>query len=291
MIVGSHPDWRVMCRCNGPMTSPQADKKNEWRPVYIADDDDALSKVPRVTAAFWIVKIFATTLGETGGDALSMQLNLGYAVSTLIFLAFFLVTLTAQVRSKHYHPLFYWAVVVATTTVGTTTSDYLDRTVGLGYVKSSALELALVIAILIAWHYSTGKIAVDHVTDRKNEIFYWVTILVSNTLGTALGDFVATTTGLGFEGGALVFAGMLIVVGALYFLTKMPRSVLFWAAYVLTRPLGATLGDILTKPNAQGGLNLSRIMSSLVIAVIMTIIIASTSLRKRGWRHAATAAQ
>ena len=274
-----------------PMTSPQADKKNEWRPVYIADDDDALSKVPRVTAAFWIVKIFATTLGETGGDALSMQLNLGYAVSTLIFLAFFLVTLTAQVGSKHYHPLFYWAVVVATTTVGTTTSDYLDRTVGLGYVKSSALELALVIAILIVWHYSTGKIAVDHVTDRKNEIFYWVTILVSNTLGTALGDFVATTTGLGFEGGALVFAGMLIVVGALYFLTKMPRSVLFWAAYVLTRPLGATLGDILTKPNAQGGLNLSRIMSSLVIAVIMTIIIASTSLRKRGWRHAATAAQ
>ena len=273
------------------MTSPQPDQKDEWRPIYVADDDDALSKVPRVTAAFWIVKIFATTLGETGGDALSMQLNLGYAVSTLIFLAFFLVTLTAQVGSKHYHPLFYWAVVVATTTVGTTTSDYLDRTVGLGYVKSSALELGLVIAILIAWHYSTGKIAVDHVTDRKNEIFYWVTILVSNTLGTALGDFVATTTGLGFEGGALVFAGLLGVVGALYFLTKMPRSVLFWTAYVLTRPLGATLGDILTKPHTQGGLNLSRIMSSLVIAVIMTIIIASTSLRKRGWRHAATATQ
>ena len=178
-------------------------------------DEFPLSKVPKVTIAFWIVKIFATTLGETGGDALSMQLNLGYAVSTLIFLGFFLVTLTAQVGSKHYHPLFYWAVVVATTTVGTTTSDYLDRTVGLGYVKSSAIELALVIAILITWHVSTGQIQVDRITNRKNEIFYWVTILVSNTLGTALGDFVATTTGLGFEGGALVFAGLLAVVAAL----------------------------------------------------------------------------
>jgi len=245
-------------------------------------DEFLLSKVPKVTIAFWIVKIFATTLGETGGDALSMQLNLGYAVSTLIFLGFFLVTLTAQVGSKHYHPLFYWAVVVATTTVGTTTSDYLDRTVGLGYVKSSAIELALVIAILITWHVSTGQIQVDRITNRKNEIFYWVTILVSNTLGTALGDFVATTTGLGFEGGALVFAGLLAVVAALHFLTKLPGSVLFWSAYVLTRPLGATVGDVLTKPHNQGGLNLSRIMSSLVIAVLMIILVATTSLRKRG---------
>jgi len=220
-----------------------------------------------------------------------MQLKLGYAVSTLIFLAFFLITLGAQIASKHYHPLFYWAVVVATTTVGTTTSDYLDRSVGLGYVKSSAFELGLVIAVLIAWHYSTGKIEVDHVTNRKNEIFYWLTILVSNTLGTALGDFVATTTGLGFEGGALVFAGLLAVVGGLYFLTALPRSLLFWAAYVLTRPLGATLGDVLTKPNAEGGLSLSRIASSLVIAAIMTILIASTSLRKRGWRQVAIETQ
>ena len=280
-----------MCQTDRAMTAIQQNQRADAPSVYVDDDDDPLSKVPRVTVAFWIVKIFATTLGETGGDALSMQLNLGYAVSTLIFLAFFVVTLTAQVASKHYHPLFYWAVVVATTTVGTTTSDYLDRTVGLGYVKSSALELGLVIAVLIAWHYSTGQIAVDHVTTRKNEIFYWVTILVSNTLGTALGDFVATTTGLGFEGGALVFAGALAVVAALYFATKLPRSVLFWAAYVLTRPLGATLGDILTKPHNQGGLNLSRIMSSLVIAAIMALLIASTSLRKRGWRHVATETQ
>jgi uncharacterized membrane-anchored protein len=272
------------------MTAIQPDPKaNQRQEFFVGVDDDPLSKVPQVTIAFWIVKIFATTLGETGGDALSMQLNLGYAISTLIFLAFFLVTLTAQVGSKHYHPLFYWAVVVATTTVGTTTSDYLDRTVGLGYIKSSAFELGLVIVVLLIWHFSTGKIAVDHVVDRKNEIFYWVTILVSNTLGTALGDFVATTTGLGFEGGALVFAGALAIVAGLYFMTKLPMSVLFWAAYVLTRPLGATLGDILTKPHAQGGLNLSRIMSSLVIAVFMAVIIASTSLRKRGWRRVAAA--
>src|SRR5258706_9276812 len=158
-----------------------------------SERDEVLSKVPAVTLAFWIVKILATTLGETGGDALSMTLNLGYAVSTLIFLAFFLVTLVAQVGSKHYHPVFYWAVVVATTTVGTTTSDYIDRTLGLGYVNSSIILLGLVIAILVVWRLTTGHIVVDHVIARKDEVFYWVTILVSNTLGTALGDFVATT--------------------------------------------------------------------------------------------------
>lgn len=242
---------------------------------------DILSKVPRVTVAFWIVKILATTLGETGGDALSMTLELGYAVSTLIFLGFFLVTLLAQLGSKHYHPVFYWAVVVATTTVGTTTSDYIDRTLGLGYVKSSAILLALVIAVLIAWHLTTGRIVVDRVVNRRDETFYWVTILVSNTLGTALGDFVATSTGLGFQGGALVFAGLIAIVAALHFLTDIPTSVLFWAAYVLTRPLGATLGDTLTKPHAQGGLNLSRIASSLVIAALMVLLVAVTSLRKR----------
>jgi uncharacterized membrane-anchored protein len=261
------------------MTSARTDERTT---IYRAnEDDDALSKVPPVTLAFWVVKILATTLGETGGDALSMTLNLGYGVSTLIFLAFFIVTLIAQVASKHYHPLFYWAVVVATTTVGTTTSDYIDRTLGLGYVKSSIILLALVIAVLAAWRYSTGRIEVDHITNRKNEIFYWLTILISNTLGTALGDFVATTTGLGFQGGALVFAGLIAVVAALHFLTDIPKSLLFWAAYVLTRPLGATLGDTLTKPIAQGGLNLSRITSSLVLAVAMAVLVSVTSLRKR----------
>jgi uncharacterized membrane-anchored protein len=242
---------------------------------------DGPSKVPRVVLVFWVVKILATTLGETGGDALSMTLKLGYAVSTVIFLAFFVVTLAAQVRSKRYHPVYYWAVVVATTTVGTTTSDYFDRTLGLGYVKSSIILMCVVIAVLVAWHRATGAIAVDRVTTRKDEIFYWVTILVSNTLGTALGDFVATTTGLGFERGALVFAGLIALVAAAHFFTKIPSSVLFWAAYVLTRPLGATLGDTLTKPRADGGLNLSRITSSLVIAAAMVVLIALTSLRRR----------
>lgn len=246
-----------------------------------ADTSDALSKVPQATLAFWIVKIFATTVGETGGDALSMSLNLGYAVSTLIFLAFFLVTLAAQVRSSRYHPIYYWLVVVATTTVGTTTSDYLDRSLGLGYIKSSIIELALVVAILIAWHFSTGSIGVDRITTRKNEIFYWVAILVSNTLGTALGDFVATSTGFGFERGALVFAGLLALVAAAHYFTGIPGSVLFWAAYVLTRPLGATIGDTLTKPRQDGGLNFGRITSSLVIAAGMIVIIATTSLRAR----------
>lgn len=262
------------------MTQDQR-SRSDIQTTSVVADDYVLSKVPAVTIAFWIVKIFATTVGETGGDALSMTLKLGYAVSTLIFLGFFIVTLVAQVASKHYHPLFYWAVVVATTTVGTTTSDYLDRTVGLGYIKSSIFELLLVIAVLVAWKYTTGAIQVDRITNHKNEIFYWVTILVSNTLGTALGDFVATDAGLGFEGGALIFAGLLAVVAALHFLTKIPKSILFWAAYVLTRPLGATLGDILTKPHNQGGLNLSRITSSLVIAAGMVAIVAMTSLRNR----------
>jgi uncharacterized membrane-anchored protein len=199
----------------------------------------------------------------------------------MIFLAFFILALIAQVASMHYHPLFYWAVVVATTTVGTTTSDYIDRTLGLGYVKSSIILLGLVIAVLLAWHYSTGKIEVDHITTRKNEIFYWLTILISNTLGTALGDFVATTSGLGFQGGALVFAALIALVAAGHYFTKIPGSVLFWAAYVLTRPLGATLGDTLTKPLAQGGLNLSRITSSLVMVAAMVLLVSVTSLRKR----------
>jgi uncharacterized membrane-anchored protein len=242
---------------------------------------ELLNKVPEVTIAFWIVKIFATTLGETGGDALSMQLNLGYAISTLIFLAFFAITLTLQLKAKEYNPVYYWLVVVATTTVGTTTSDYIDRTLGLGYIASSIMLFALVLIMLVTWHFATGKIQVDHVTDRKNEFFYWITILVSNTLGTALGDFTADSAGIGFENGALIFAGLLAVVAVLHFTTRIPKTVLFWSAYVLSRPLGATLGDTLTKPGAEGGLNLSRIASSLVIAVVMIVLIMVTQRRKR----------
>lgn len=221
----------------------------------------ALSKVPQVALAFWVVKILATTVGETGGDALPMTLNLGCAVSRLIFLAFFAVTLTAQVSSGRYHPV-YWAVVVATS-VETTTSDYLDRTVGLGYVKSSAMLLRLLTAVLVVWHFTTGEIAFDRVTSRTDQMFYWVTILVFNTLGTALGDFTADTAGLGLEKERFVFVGLILLVAVAYFIFKRPASVFFWSAYVLTRPLGATLGDTLPKPHERGLLSLGRISSSL----------------------------
>ena len=250
-------------------------------PTTETDTERLWSKVPEVTLWFWVIKILATTVGETGGDALSMSLNLGYLVSTFIFLGFFAITLTAQVLSNRYRPAFYWAVVVATTTVGTTLSDYLDRTVGLGYPKSSALLLSGVIVVLIAWRLTMGAIRVDDITSRKDEVFYWLTILVSNTLGTALGDYTADDLGLGFSGGALVFAGLIAVVAAAYRFTSAPKAILFWVAYVLTRPLGATVGDTLTKPRAEGGLNLSRITSSLVILAAMVIVIALTSRRKQ----------
>jgi len=239
------------------------------------------SKVPPVILAFWVVKILATTLGETGSDALSMTMKLGYGASTVVFLAFFVVALAAQLATSRYHPVVYWLVVVATTTVGTTMSDYFDRTLGLGYVKSSAILLALVIVALVVWRRTTGAIAVDHITTRANEAFYWITILISNTLGTALGDFVADDAGLGFEKGSLVFAGLIAVVALAHFFTKAPKPILFWAAYVLTRPLGATLGDMLTKPHAEGGFELGRLQSSAVIAVAMIAIVATTRLRKR----------
>lgn len=213
----------------------------------------AWSKVPHATLAFWLVKIFATTVGETGGDAVSMTLGLGYAISTLIFLAFFIVTLGLQLRFTRYHPVFYWLVVVGTTTVGTTTSDMFDRTPGLGYVKSSAIEFLLVLLVLFAWHRSTASIAVDRITTRKNEVYYWLTILVSNTLGTALGDYAADDLGLGFQRGALVFSALIVIVALAHRFTRVSGAVLFWAAYVLTRPLGATLGDTHTKPQNAGG--------------------------------------
>jgi uncharacterized membrane-anchored protein len=240
-----------------------------------------MSKVPLVTVAFWIIKICATTVGETGGDALSMTLKLGYAISSLIFMVFFAITLAIQVNAKRYHPFAYWAVVVATTTVGTTMSDYLDRTVGLGYIKSSIFLFCGVMAILFLWRRATGKIEFENIATRKDEIFYWVTILVSNTLGTALGDYVADDAGLGFQRGAILFAGLLVFVALAHFFTKIPKAALFWAAYILTRPLGATLGDTLTKPHDHGGFDLSRIASSLVIAAFMIVGIIWNSRRER----------
>ena len=239
----------------------------------------SLSKVAPVTLSFWVIKICATTLGETAGDALSMTFALGYAVSTLIVLVVFGATLAAQLAAKAYHPATYWAVVVATTTVGTTTSDYFDRTLGLGYVRSSAILLLVVILLLGAWRRAAGTIGFDRIASRTDEVFYWVTILVSNTLGTALGDFTATSVGLGFERGALAFGALIAVVAAVHRFTRMPKSYLFWAAYVLTRPLGATLGDTLTKPVADGGLALGRVVSSLAIAGAMVGLTVATYRR------------
>jgi uncharacterized membrane-anchored protein len=240
------------------------------------------SKVPEVTLAFWIIKIAATTIGETGGDALSMSLNLGYAVSTAIFFAFFIAAVGAQVNAKSFHPFLYWAVIIATTTVGTTMADFADRSLGIGYVGGSLILFALLMAILGLWWLVVGSVSVDNIATPKVEIFYWVTILFSNTLGTALGDFLADDSGLGYEGAALVFSGALVLVAAAYFFTKMSHTLLFWVAFILTRPLGATLGDILTKPHANGGLDLSRFSSSAIIAIFIVGCIFFMSQRAGG---------
>jgi uncharacterized membrane-anchored protein len=235
---------------------------------------NALNKVPQVTLAFWIIKIFATTLGETGGDALSMTLNLGYAIATAVFFGIFLITLLAQISAKRYSPALYWLVILSTTTAGTTMSDFLDRSAHLGYIGGSLVLIAILLSILTAWRLTLGSITFDHVSDPKVEAFYWVTILFSNTLGTALGDFMSDDAGLGYVGGALVIGGLIAAVVAAYRFTNISRTLLFWLAFVLTRPLGATLGDTLTKPLAHGGLNLGTLQSSLVLAVAMVVLIA-----------------
>ena len=228
-----------------------------------------LSKVPEITLTFWIIKIAATTLGETGGDAVSMTLGLGYAIGTAIFAAVFLSLATAQIRAKTFHSALYWLVIVATTTVGTTMADFADRSLGIGYIGGSVILLALLMACLGAWRLVCGTVSVNRIATPREETFYWTTILFSNTLGTALGDFLADDGGLGYEGGALVFGVALAVIAAGYYFTRISRTLLFWAAFILTRPLGATLGDFLTKPVADGGLHLGRILASFAIAAFI----------------------
>lgn len=228
-------------------------------------------KVPEVALAFWVMKICATTLGETAGDLFSMTLKVGYAVSSIILVSAFVVSLASQLLSKHYRPPLYWMVILTTSTAGTTMSDYIDRTLGLGYAKGSAILVGLLLCVLAAWWKSTGSLSVDRIDTRKGEIFYWVAILLSNTLGTALGDFLADSSGLGFVGGALLVGGALAVVIGATLLTRISRVALFWIAFVLTRPLGATVGDVLTKSKEKGGLDFGTVGSS---AILLTILVA-----------------
>jgi uncharacterized membrane-anchored protein len=228
-----------------------------------------LSKVPEVTLIFWIIKIAATTLGETGGDAVSMSMNLGYLVATAIFAAIFLVAVVAQIRAKGFHPFLYWATIIATTTVGTTLADFADRSLGVGYAGGSSLLFALLLASLAIWYRSLGTISVDAVSSPKAEMFYWVTIMFSQTLGTALGDWTADTAGLGYVGGAMVFSALLALIVAAYYWTTISRTLLFWGAFILTRPLGAVVGDFLDKPLSAGGLAFSRYSASAVLLAFM----------------------
>ncbi len=233
--------------------------------------EDALSKVPEVTLMFWVIKIVATTLGETGGDAVSMSMHLGYLAGTGIFAAIFLLAVVAQIKAKRFHPVLYWTTIIATTTVGTTLADFVDRSLGIGYSGGASLLFVMLMAALVIWHRTLGSVSIESISSPRSEGFYWLTIMLSQTLGTALGDWTASTAGLGYEGGALVFGTLLLIVAAASFTTKISRTVLFWAAFILTRPLGAVLGDFLDKPLASGGLALSRYTASGVLLALIVI--------------------
>jgi uncharacterized membrane-anchored protein len=244
------------------------------------------AKVPETTLIFWIIKILATTLGETGGDAVSMSLNLGYAVSSAIFIGVFVIAVATQLLARKFHPSLYWFVVVATTTAGTTMADLADRSLGIGYPGGASLLFALLMLSLLIWYRSEGSISVSTVSTPRVETFYWVAILFSQTLGTALGDWMADTNGLGYEGGALVFGASLILIAAAYHFTSVSRTALFWSAFILTRPLGATLGDLFDKPLANGGLAFSRYTATAILAALIIACVAL--LPQRAGRHLAT---
>ena len=238
-----------------------------------AENHDAPSKVPEVTLVFWVIKILATTLGETGGDAVSMSMNLGYFVGTAIFAVIFMVAVVVQVLARKFHPFIYWLTIIATTTVGTTLADYADRSLGIGYTGGTAILFVLLMLSLFTWYRTLGTVAVETVRSPKSEAFYWVTIMFSQTLGTALGDWMADDAGLGYGGSAILFGTMLAAIAAAYFWTKIPHTVLFWAAFILTRPLGAVVGDFLDKPHDHGGLELSRYSASAVLLFLIATFI------------------
>lgn len=232
-------------------------------------------KVAKATLGFWVIKVAATTLGETGGDAVSMSMGLGYAVSTLIFAALFLAAARVQVSAKRFHPTLYWTTIVATTTVGTTLADFADRSLGIGYAGGSSLLLVLLLGSLFVWHRALGSVSVDTVSSPKAEMFYWVTIMFSQTLGTALGDWTADTAGLGYLGGAGIFVLLLALVAAAYRWSRVSRTALFWSAFILTRPLGAVVGDFLDKPHSAGGLALSRYGATAALFAFIAACIAA----------------
>lgn len=239
-----------------------------------------MNKLPEITLLFWIMKICATTLGETAGDLLSMTLHVGYAVSSMILIGLFFVTVVFQLFSKSYHPLLYWLVILSTSTAGTTMSDFMDRTLGLGYAKGSLILVSILVAIFALWKYSERSLSVDHIKTFKGEAFYWTAILFSNTLGTALGDFLADDSGLGFAGGALLIGALLVVIILAKFFTRISSILLFWLAFVLTRPFGATLGDVLTKSHDKGGLDFGTIGSSAILASVLLVLMVYATLSR-----------
>ncbi len=254
---------------------------------------EELGKVPAVTLGFWLIKILATTLGETGGDAVTMSMDLGYLIGTLIFAGIFIIAIGFQIATRRFHPLLFWAVIIATTTVGTTLADLLDRSVGLGYLGGTSILLVLLLTVLALWRLLLGSVSISSITSRPAEGFYWGTILVSQTLGTALGDWMADDdggAGLGYERSALVFSTALVLVGAGMWWRSIPRSALFWAAFILTRPLGATLGDLLDKPRDHGGMELSRYTASGVLVVVIIALVLLLPQRAERLRHRTLAA-
>jgi uncharacterized membrane-anchored protein len=247
------------------------------------NSEHGLSKIPEVTLTFWVIKIAATTLGETGGDAVSMTLNWGYALSSALFIGLFVVAVAAQISAKSFHPFLYWFVIIATTTAGTTMADFADRSLGIGYPGGSLILFALLMASLGVWYWRAGSISVDTVASPRIEMFYWTTILFSQTLGTALGDWMADTNDLGYERGVLVFAAGLVVIAAAYVWTNVSRTQLFWSAFILTRPLGATIGDFFDKPVADGGMAFGRFYASAILAALMVACI--VFLPQRAGKH------
>lgn len=240
-----------------------------------------MNKVAQVTLTFWIIKICATTLGETAGDLLSMTMNVGYGLSSLILLGLFLVSVIAQLMASKFHAMLYWTVILTTSTAGTTMSDFMDRTLGFGYAQGSLIISACLLLVLALWHLSEKTLSVSNIQTTRVELFYWLAILVSNTLGTALGDFLADDSGLGFLGGAALIAGLLVLVVLATYLTRINRVILFWVAFVLTRPFGATFGDFLTKPLEKGGLDYGTVGASLILASLLVIFVIYTSVTEK----------